>query len=314
MKYIDLHCDTLTASKDKNLPLDRGNFQAGIDKLEQSGCAAQCFAIFTDGENASKDFEKYLSFYSGEMQRLGTRVTPINRFSDLKRCLDGGGLGVILTVENLGFIGDDVTRLDSLYKSGVRMASPVWNFENALAYPNLKFKDGLPQFSAREERGLKNLGRQAVERLDELGIIVDLSHLSDGGAEEILSGRKTPVVASHSNAASVCPVCRNLTDGLIKKTAACGGVIGVNFCVDFLGGGGTAESVLKHIRRIINVGGEDVIAFGSDFDGIPQNPYLKDCTAMPGLLNFLNMHGLSSATLEKLAYKNFSRVFKEVCG
>ena len=84
--------------------------------------------------------------------------------------------------------------------------------------------------------------------------------------------------------------------------------------MDFLCGVVTIESVLKHIRRIINVGGEDVIAFGSDFDGIPQNPYIKDCTSMPELLNYLNMHGLSAVTLEKLAYKNFTRVFKEVCG
>ncbi|MDE5722521.1 MAG: membrane dipeptidase [Clostridia bacterium] len=314
MKYIDMHCDTLTASKDKNLPLDGGNLHAGIDKLEKSGCAAQCFAIFTDGESASNDFEKYLSFYGEEMQRLGKRVIPVRQFSDLKRCLDGEGTGVILTVENLGFIGGDVSRLDKLYKCGVRMASPVWNFENALAYPNLKFKDGIPLFSEREARGLKKFGAQVLERLDELGVIADISHLSDGGAEDILKDRKIPVVASHSNAESVCPVCRNLTDGLIEKIAACGGVVGVNFCVDFLGGGGAMESVLKHIRSIINVGGEDVIAFGSDFDGIPQNPYIKDCTSMPELLNYLNMHGLSAVTLEKLAYKNFTRVFKEVCG
>ena len=314
MKYIDLHCDTLTASKDKGVPLDSGNLHIGLDKLEKSGCAAQCFAIFTDGETAPKDFEKYLSFYGEEMQRLSARILPVRQYSDLKYCLDGGGTGVILTVENLGFIGGDISRLDKLYKAGVRMASLVWNFENALAFPNLKFKDNLPLFSERETRGLTKLGREACEKLDELGIIVDISHLSDGGAEDILKDRKIPIVASHSNAEAVYPVCRNLTDGLIKKIADCGGVVGVNFCVDFLGGGGSMESVLGHINHVIKVGGEEVIAFGSDFDGIPQNPFIKDCTAMPELLNFLNIRGLSTATLEKLAYKNFARVFREVCG
>ena len=303
MKYVDLHCDTLTKSYDEQLSLKDGGLQVNLNKLKKSGCAAQCLAIFTQGQGADSRFLSYTEYYKTCMQKYG--LIPVRAYSDLKYCLDGGGTGVILTVENLGFINsaDDI---DWLYNLGVRMASLVWNFENALAYPNV-CADG------REGRGLKPLGREVIKRLDDNGIIVDISHLSDGGAEEVLKGRKIPLVASHSNCSAVCNVPRNLTDSLIKKIADCGGVVGVNFCKKFLGAGNALERVLDNINRLIKVGGEDIVSFGSDFDGIPECENLEGCEKMPDLLNFLQSKGIKGATLEKLAYKNFARVFKDVC-
>ncbi|MDE5943431.1 MAG: membrane dipeptidase [Clostridia bacterium] len=313
MKYIDLHCDTLTKSLDEKLSLKDGGLQINLNKLKKSGCAAQCLAIFTEGEGADGRFKAYAAYFEECMRRYGKELTFIKSYSDLKYCLDGGGKGVILTVENLGFIRS-TDEIDGLYSLGVKMASPVWNYENALAFPNLLFKNGLPLFEEREERGLKKFGREVIEKLDEKGIIVDISHLSDGGAEDILKNRKTPIVASHSNCVAVCNVARNLTDGLIKKIADCGGVVGVNFCKDFLGSGNSFGRVLDNIKHLINIGGEDIIAFGSDFDGIPECEDLESCEKMPALISFLEKGGIQSATLEKLCYKNFARVFKEVCG
>ncbi len=311
MKYIDLHCDALTEAGEKNL--SDSSLQSGLEKLKMSECATQCFAIFTQGDGAALYATDRLTYFSEQMQKNGKTVLPVRQYSDLAYCLNSEKTGAILTVENLGFIGDDLKKIRELASSGVKMASLVWNYENSLAYPNLKFKGDMPLFSEREGRGLKPLGRRAVEIMDEEGIIVDISHLSDGGADEILTGRKIPVVASHSNAAAVCPVCRNLTDDLIKKIADCGGVIGVNFCKDFLGEGETFDCVLKHIRHLIKVGGEDIIAFGSDFDGIPAPPGLEDCLKMPKLIGYLSDNGIEGELLEKLCYKNFARVFREVC-
>ncbi|MDE7453881.1 MAG: dipeptidase [Clostridia bacterium] len=312
MKYVDLHCDTLTKSFDEKLGIKDGGLQINLNKLKKSGCAAQCFAVFTEGEGADSRFGRYAEYFRSCMRKFGRDIKPVTNYSDLKYCLDGGGTGVILTVENLGFI-KSADEIDGLYSLGVRMASLVWNFENALACPNLLFEDGMPLFDKRESRGLTPLGREVIERLDDKGIIVDISHLSDGGAEEILDGRKIPLVASHSNCAAVCNWPRNLTDSLIKKIADCGGVVGVNFCKDFLGEGDTFERVLDHIIHLIKVGGGDIIAFGSDFDGIPECEKLEGCEKMPELLNFLESRGVKGETLEKLAYKNFARVFKEVC-
>ena len=314
MKYIDLHCDSLTESLKLGESLFSGGLQATYEKLKKSGCAAQCFAIFTQGEGAARFFEQSLNYYGNILQTSENKLMPITCAKQLESCLNGNALGSILTVENLGFIGEGLSKLEDVAAANVKMASLVWNYENELAYPNLIFDGGVPLFEKREERGLKELGWKTVEILDEHKIIIDISHLSDGGAEDILTGRKTPIVASHSNAQAVCNVSRNLSDGLIKKIADCGGVVGVNYCKDFLGEGATFERLFEHIRHLIKVGGEDIIALGSDFDGIPAPPNLEDCTRVPALFEYLRGRGLSQSVLEKLAYKNFLRVFAEVCG
>jgi len=311
MKYIDMHCDTVTVCADAGSRLFDCNLQTSFKKLVSGGCAAQCFAIFTQGDTARDDFFRYLSFYKNTIKENSRTVIPVNTASDLEECVGGGKTGCILTVENLGFAGGG--DLFFLADCGVKMASLVWNYENAYAAPNLIFDGEMPLFEKRSEKGLTDRGIKAVEELDFMKIIVDISHLSDGGAAQILKGRKIPCVASHSNAERVCGVCRNLTDEQIRGIADCGGVIGVNFCADFLGGE-ALEYVYRHLNHMISVGGEDVVALGSDFDGIPENEHIKDCTAMPDLFESLSSRGLKPRVLEKLAHGNFVRVFRQVCG
>jgi len=313
MIYADMHCDTLTVCLDEGLNLGDCKLQTSLEKLRKSGCGVQCFAVFTDGDAAAAREKVNASLALFESFVGGCDfVMPVKSYRDLEICRKSGKVGAILTVENLGFTDGDLSALDGLYDSGVRMASLVWNTPNMYACPNLIFNGEIPDFDKRNNEGLTKLGAAAVERLDELKIIVDISHLSDGGAEQILKGRKIPIVASHSNATAVCGVSRNLTDGLIRKISDCGGIVGVNFCYDFLGGQ-PFESVLAHIKHIINIGGEGCVAFGSDFDGIPPYPEIPDCTAMPKIFSYLE-GGLSPRVLEKLAYKNFGRVFKAICG
>ena len=311
MKYVDLHCDTLTVCCDSGLNLADCDLQTSFEKLKKSGCAAQCFAVFTEGADAAVRFKKYSDFYFQSLKKH--KIKAVLNYGQLLSCAENGETGAVLTVENLGFI-NELSEIAALAEAGVKMASLVWNYENKFAYPNLVFENGLPQFLKRNKKGLKPLGREAVKLLDENKIIIDISHLSDGGTDEILCGRKIPLVASHSNSSSINRCSRNLTDGHIKKIADCGGVVGVNFCKDFLGEGETFESVFRHIRRIVNVGGEDAVAFGSDFDGIPAPPHLEDCTKMPELSAFLESRGVKGGLAEKLCFKNFARVFKEVCG
>lgn len=310
MKYVDLHCDSLTESLIRGESLQTGGLQATYGKLKESGCAAQCFAIFTQGTDAARFFDLSLDYYGNMLQKNKSNILAVTCAKQLESCLKGDMLGSILTVENLGFIGGDLSKLKYIAEANVKMASLVWNFENNLAYPNACPQN--PQ--SRNRQGLKKLGKQTVEILDGLKIIIDISHLSDGGADEILANRKTPVVASHSNAQTVCNVSRNLTDSQIRKIADCGGAVGVNYYNKFLGEGNVFERLSEHIRHLIKVGGEDIIALGSDFDGIPAQPDLADCASVPFLFEYLHRRGLSQTVLEKLAFKNFLRVFSEVCG
>lgn len=309
MKYIDLHCDTATVCLDGGYPLANAPLQVNLQKLNRAECAAQCFAIFTEGKNAKSDFEKYKNFLLTSVKE--NNLTLVKSFSGLISCAQSKKTGVMLTVENLGFTDGNVDEITALKNFGAIMASLVWNNENSLAYPNIILNGNAPDLSKREQRGLKKKGSETVELLDSLKIIVDLSHLSDGGTDEILNGRKIPVVASHSNARAVCDTPRNLTDGQIKKIADCGGVIGINFCKNFLGYGNAFDCVLKHIQHIIKVGGEGVVSFGSDFDGIPEVDGLEGCEKMPKLLEFLSDNIGIKAT-EKICFENFANVLKAV--
>ncbi len=313
MKYIDLHCDSVTVCCNAGEKFARFSGQVNAEKLKSSGCLAQCFAIFTEGENAAEDFKKFSAFYNAVLKE-NPALTPAYSLSDVLNAEKSGATAAILTVENAGFLNGDISGFARLAKDGVKMLSLVWNNPNAFAYPNLIWNGNIPDFSAREKRGLTNAGKEAVEELNRLRIIIDISHLSDGGADDVLALSKAPVVASHSNAHSVCPVSRNLTDIQLKKLADKGGVTGLNFCRDFVGGEDVFASLLSHYNHIVNVAGEDAVALGSDFDGIPRYGQMDDCTFVPELIEYFRENGVSEKKLEKFAQKNFLRVFGEVVG
>ncbi|MDE6690708.1 MAG: membrane dipeptidase [Clostridia bacterium] len=313
INYVDLHCDSATVSCNAGGDFTAFSGQVNIEKLKNSGCETQCFALFTQGENAAADFDRFVAFYNAQIA-VHPDILPVQRFSDIEKARKEGRIAAILTVENFGFLNGDTGGIKRLAAQGVKMASPVWNFANAFAYPNLIFKGNMPDFAARETRGLTEAGKAAVGELNANKIIVDVSHLSDGGVEDVLALSEAPIVASHSNCAAVHNVSRNLTDGQIKKIADRGGVIGLNYCRDFIGGESAFEGLYAHLKHLINVGGEDVTALGSDFDGIPPYDELADCTYVQKLLEYFVARGITEGQIEKLARLNFHRVFKEVVG
>lgn len=290
-----MHCDSLTLPR----PLT-----GQVRPQELSKDVLQCFAIFTKDDDAAAYAAAKTLFY----RTFGwQKYAAIKSYGDFLSARAEGKIPCALTCENIGFTGGDYGRVRGLRADGVIMASLVWNYENALAYPNVREGGG------REGRGLKKRGREALEALDASGIIVDISHLSDGGAEEILKNRAIPAVASHSCADGVCRNPRNLTDAQLKMLADCGGVAGVNFCKKFLGGEGGYKQISAHIKRIIAAAGEETPAFGSDWDGVPAGGIDVCPRNMPELMEFLHDDGLSYAAIEKIAYKNFLRVLREVC-
>ncbi|MCD8372503.1 MAG: dipeptidase [Clostridia bacterium] len=302
--YCDLHCDTLTVCRDGE---DADRFTKSVNDLKNSGCKTQCFAIFTENKT-EEQFFAYADYFWQEMRSLQDIAEPVLRRGDISRISGEGKLACMLTAENLGFLQGDPRGVYRIAKCGVKMASLVWNTQNAFACPNMIFKNGVPDFALREKRGLTSKGKEAVEIMNSCGIYADVSHLSDGGVKDVLEISSYPVIASHSNAYEVCPVCRNLTDGQIKAIADSGGLAGVNFCRDFLGFDDIFEGVLAHIKHIVNVGGEDCVAFGSDFDGMSAPEGLETCRNMPDLLNYLDCN-LGGRLAEKIACGNFMRVF-----
>lgn len=248
-------------------------------------------------------------------------LRPVRHSPDLR----GDRVNALLTVEEGGACEGSVENLNTLYGRGVRMITLTWNYPNEIGYPNFPDYEGLKKgrvpFGLREtQRGLTPFGRELTEHMGKIGVIADVSHGSDKlfyDVAEISRRNGKPFVASHSGADSVYCCARNLTDGQIRKLADCGGAVGLDFCADFLSDDKSAEgqraAILAHARAMIDAGGEDVLAIGSDFDGIPQNPYIKTPADMPLLLGELE-RAFGARVTEKIAYGNFLRVFRSVCG
>lgn len=187
----------------------------------------------------------------------------------------------------------------------MRALTLTWNHRNALA-------DGAGENATGG--GLTKFGKEVVREMERLGMLVDVSHLSDAGFWDVEKLAKKPFIASHSNARAVCAVQRNLTDDQLRAIAAKGGVVGLNFYPNFLAKGEKAgiEDILRHTLHMLDIMGEDHIGFGSDWDGIDNTPHdLLHLGEMPQLLARMEAE-LGKDILEKIREKNFLRILREV--
>jgi len=219
-----------------------------------------------------------------------------------------GLMSAVLTVEEGGVLQGNLDRLQVLYDEGVRMMTLTWNYENELGWPN------------GQAGGLKQKGFEAVEEMTRLGILPDVSHLSDTGFYDLAKTIKGPFVASHSNARALARCSRNLTDDMIRIIGQHGGVIGLNFYPPFLEEAdiedhcrSTLEGLVKHAKHMMNIGGSEIVGLGTDFDGIgPENLEIEDASQMQILVDGLERAGLKAAEIEGICYKNVLKVYKEV--
>ena len=227
-------------------------------------------------------------------------------------------VNAVLTAEGGAFA--TLGELRGLYARGVRMAGFVWNVPTAAAYPNFPDYAGLcagrvPFFLREEARGLTAFGHEAAEEMARLGIIPDLAHASDRAFWE-MAEKKGPFAVSHTGAACVQNAARNLTDAQLAALGDCGGVAGLYVCADFLSEDGGCEgqraALAAHARAILRAGGEDVLAIGSDFDGIPPNPFLPHPAKMPLLLQLLADEFGARIAEKSRAGQRFAPLFRRV--
>ncbi len=314
MKMIDMHCDTamkLLAKSEKHLK--KNDWHVDYEKLKKSNSFVQFFAYFIHLEAFNKygfDLRNEMELVREMHKRFTREVHSIEGMYILKEMkdLDESKIGALLTLEGAGCV-ETLKDVDELYDMGIRLITLTWNWNNRIARPNVP-KDNMDQ-------GLTEFGIEAVKRMNELGIIIDVSHLSDAGFWDVIKYSTKPFVASHSNARKIGKHVRNLTDEMIKALAEKGGVTGLNFCSAFLTKDTEAKKMyikdlVAHIKHIVKVGGIDVMALGTDFDGIGGDLEIKDIGEMHLLAEALKEEGFSKEDIEKIWYKNALRVMKEV--
>lgn len=304
MRYFDLHCDTVTNLCGAELS-DNRRLHISLDRAPD--IYIQCWAIFIPdglrGGEAAEYYRRHRDIYLEQTEKHG--VVRVTDCASLRRA-EQTGRGDILTVESGAVLGGKLSAIEELARDGVRMMTLTWNGGNELG-----FGSGEP-----DAPGLTDFGKAAVREMENCGITVDVSHLSDNGFEDVCELAQKPFVASHSNSRAVYSHKRNLTDRQVSAIAERGGLIGMNLYSDFLASDGASQSdVAAHIRRIEALGASDCIAFGADFDGISRMPRgMTGIESIGTLANSLAAAGLSDADGERYffgnAYKFFSNLWR----
>ncbi len=350
---IDGHNDTLTSLRIADAGADPprsflrrgGSGHLDLPRAREGGLAGGFFAIFTaspgyartlrplvaedgtvvpggwsvelpprlDRRRADRFTRSVMADLFRLLRRADGEMALVRSADDLERCLEDGTFAVILHIEGAEAIDTRLELLDVLHQAGLRSLGPVWSRPNAFAH-------GVPFDFPRSPDtgpGLTPAGRRLVRRCNELGILVDLSHLNARGFWDVAGISTAPLVATHSNAHALSPTPRNLTDAQLDEIAATGGLVGLNYHVGFLradgdvAAGASLTEIVRHGRYIAERVGVEHVALGSDFDGATMPDDLSDVTRLPALLQAFSEAGFDEGEVRSIAYRNWLRVLRD---
>ena len=335
LPFIDLHCDTLyrtAAAPERFFSADsEKSAQVFYSGLRANHCLVQCFAVFTDlcetpDRHPLSSFREQYACFRHILSNARDAIMQIKTASDLISCLRQNKTGALLTLEESCLCKEPAMLLPSLFSLGVRIATLTWDYSTKLASSavnesptrhSYRFPPKTPLLPyCPTDSGLTPQGLDFLSEAERLGIIIDVSHLSDKGFYDVVSHSKRPFLASHSNARSVCNVPRNLSDGMLRILANRGGLTGLCFHEPFLTASpcspaDISEAIVQHTKHILSVAGSEILALGTDFDGTPGNRLIPDVSYLSRLEDILKKAGLTVGQIEKLFFKNALRFFRE---
>jgi membrane dipeptidase len=355
----DLHCDTLLELEGGASLASNPEGHVDIARLRAGHVGLQVFACFVpSGLNAGRALQQanvLLDVLACACARHADDIQLVQDAQGVNAAAAAGRIAALAAIENGHAIAENLRNLELFRSRGVR-------------YMTLTHARHLEWAASSgeewtSERGLAPFGEEVVREMNRLGVIVDVSHVHERTFWDVVRVARRPFIASHSNAAALCPVGRNLTDDQLRAVAASGGVVGINFFPAFLdpeylpalgaslpdlfrqleeeelrhaddpAGRQAAmrersnaiaqrvgtpkasiETVVDHLEHIARVAGEDHVAFGSDFDGVPHSQVprgVSDCSAFPRVLERLSARGIGEQALRKIAWGNFLRVLRE---
>ena len=300
MYIADTHSDTLYAMGVQHAPADR--LMITPQRLREGGVTLQVFALWTGGKGNKGDVA---GIVQAELSQVpGLIAAGLRQVTDPADARDGEQC-FMLSVEG-GEVFEPGIHTVQLYRDkGVRMAALLWNNENALGYPA---KSG-------DKRGLTDYGLQVAREMQRVGMAVDVSHLNEAGFYDLFAKTDRPPMASHSCCRALCDHFRNLTDEQLRLMIREGGFVGVNFYPHFLSEDGKADAALvaRHIDHICQLGGAEIVGFGSDFDGIETTPdNVRHPADIPNLLDELRRLGYDDAAIAGIAGENLKRYFARI--
>lgn len=306
---FDLHCDTILRIHGDQTEFSKNDYHIDSQKMIKADSLAQFFAMFVElssTDDPYKTCNDMIDCFELEMAKNKHMIQATTSAEHILEHNKQDKVSAIITIEEGAVLQGSLDKLQHFYNRGVRSITLTWNYENEIGYPNCK-----EEFRSN---GLKPFGLELVKKMNELGMLIDVSHLSDGGFWDCIKHSKKPIIASHSNARALCNHSRNLTDDMILALKDNGGVMGMNFCSAFLDGTSLSKvrSIVDHIKYIYDLAGIDVIAIGTDFDGINSTLEIEDISKMYLLTEALLESGFTGEEVDKIFYKNALRVYKTI--
>ena len=267
MKYFDSHCDTLFYLSYNKMDFDNTNGHISDQKRSGFSRYAQIFSLwdYMDMENGGKNNPGYkYNALKNQIKLLHDckAIELVRNAGEIQAAAGQGKVAGFLSVEGGEMFDCDISRLEQLYSAGVRVIQPVWNYTNVFCAT-----------CSQQETGMTRLGFDFVKEAENLGIILDVSHMSRAAFYDLIGKAKKPVMASHSNCGAVCGHRRNLTDEQIKILVETGGYIGLNLYADFVKEkNADKESLFRHIDHFACLGADKILGLGADFDGCDKLP------------------------------------------
>ncbi len=303
---FDLHCDTLTECYKQNLGLCNTTLHFSLDKLPLGMRLCQAMAVFMPdtlrGQEAEQYFQSVLAVFQKELETHHQLVAQVQSPKDIAAILAEKPFAAMLTVEGGSVLAGKLDNVYMLRDAGVKMMTLTWNGENEICG------------GAATQKGFTPFGRQVVPLMEKLGIVVDASHLSDTGFYELCEITDAPFVASHSNARAVCHHRRNLTDDMFREICRRKGLVGLNYYSGFIRENGQTNSIqdlIRHLHHFLDLGGEEVLALGSDFDGAAIPEYIQGLEKLEYLVETLKRSGIPTRVLQNILFNNAAGFFAE---
>ncbi len=310
-KNPDVHSGTIAYLRGRVPPEeDAIGIQLNIPKMRDGGIDVAFFAV--DVTRAWKNHLSYaldaFGWFNAEVDANSTDIRIVRKADDIHAAKEEGKLAAVLTIENSEAVERSLNILRSLYLLGARSIGLTHN-------PNTWASTGNDE--GETGGGLTKFGVQLVKEMNKLGMLVDVSHISERGFWDVLDITDAPIIASHSNCMTLCNHSRNLTNEQLKAIAVNGGVVGITFVPGFITEDGWRKSppfaqLINHIEYAIDVAGLDHVGIGSDFDG--GGDLLKDATEYPKITEGLSQRGYTDTAIQKILGGNLLRVFENVCG
>lgn len=234
--------------------------------------------------------------------------------ADIREAISAGSIAAIMHIEGAEAIDADLDMLHVLHSAGLRSIGPVWS------RPTI-FGHGVPfAFPSSPDTGpgLTQDGLRLVKSCDDLGILIDLSHMNEAGFWDVARHSANPLVATHSNAHAICPHARNLTDDQLRAIRDSGGMVGLNFATAFLRTDGrmlpdvALETMLRHLDHLIGILGEDHVGLGSDYDGAVMPESLASAADLPRLTDAMRRHGYGEELVTRLCVENWLSILDKI--